>query len=1123
MLKAKPRGRLALLSLLSLTLLWLSLFAVTGSAQFETATVLGTVQDSNGAIIAGARVTLKNLATGVTVNTQSDSNGNYQFFNVKIGTYEVSAELEGFSKALAENVNVTVNARQRVDLALKTGALTETVTVSAEAVKLLDTDSSDRGQVITRQQIVNLPLNGRSYADLALLSPGVRRSILSAQESGTRDASFNVNGLRSSLNNFVLDGVDNNFYGTSNQGFSNQVMQPSTDAVQEFKVQTNNFSAEFGRAGGAVINTSIRSGTNGYHGSVYDFVRNTSLNAVGFFKPARGVKPVLIQNQFGGTIGGPIIKDKTFFFFDYEGFRRITRTLTGNVTTIPNLNERQGILGVNVRIPYDFVDSTGTLQRAGTIINAGSPVPMTSFARKVLADLPSPVNTAATNNFENLPRNRFYNDKGDLKIDHNFSQKTTAFARLSQRKMNNFEAPTIPGPLFSPANAFIRVLNQQLAVGATHNVSSTSLLEVRLGVSRAKAGKTPTNVGGPNMFDLYGITGLPTDSIIAGGLNTQSISGYSSVGRQNSNPQHQDPTVINPRINYTFVAGRHSLKTGYEYLRINTVIEDFHPKYGEDLYAGQFSRPTGAASNNLYNLADFFFGARSTYNLNNVALLNYRQRMHFTYLQDDFKFSPKLTLNLGLRYEFATPQYEADNHLANFDPVTRTLVQAKDGSLFSRSGVHPDRNNFAPRIGLAYQLTPRTVVRSGYGISYVHFNRLGGENILGYNGPFIVGASIAQQTSQALCIGNNFIGCFRPTQAGYPDGLTSPANFNPLAARVNFTPSDARTGYVQSWHLTVQRELLPNLLLDVAYVGNHSVKLVTLADFNQARPNNTSDPTGGTPLQDRRPIPGYSFIQASFPGGQTNYHALQLKLERRFSSGLYLLNSFTWSKAIDNVAGHLEANNGDNSRLNIRDIRADRGVSNYNQPFNNTTSVVYDLPFGRNRRFAANIRGYADAVIGGWRMTLINTMSSGLPVNLTYSPASQFVVGSSLTYRPNLTGQPLIADSSDPNHYLNFNAVAIPTDRSRPFGNAGRNIVAGPNFIQTDLGLHKSFPVWGEKTKLEFRMEAFNLFNRTNFTAPDSNASNIRFDSNGNYTGSYGKITSAFPARQIQFALKLYF
>src|SRR5882672_9178565 len=935
-------------------------------AQFETATVLGTVHDPAGAAVPGARITLRNVATGVTAHAESDGSGNYQFLNVKIGTYEVTGELSGFSKAVARDVTVSVNARQRVDLTLQTGAITEEVTVEAQA-RLLETDSSDRGQVINRQQIVNLPLNGRAYADLALLSPGVRKSVLNTQESGGRDASFNVNGLRSSLNSFMLDGVDNNFYGTSNQGFSNQVVQASPDAVQEFRVQTNNFSAEYGRAGGAVINASIRSGTNEFRGSAYDFLRDTSLNAVGFFKPTRLQKPEPRQNQFGVTFGGPIVKDRTFFFANYEGFRRITKSL--QFGTIANASERGGVLGVPVRIPYDFVDSSGTLQRAGTVIPAGSPVPMTSFARKVFGGLPPVTTAAASNNFENLPRSTFFNDKFDVKVDHNFNSRVNAFARVSYRKLHNFEAPLLPEPLFSPANANVKVENRQLATGVTWTLSGSSVLEFRLGVSHTKAGKTPTGLGGPSMLQGYGITGLPEDAGSTGGLNTQTIGGYQQMGRQNSNPQHQDPFVFNPRLNYTRILGNHGLKAGYEFQLINTAIEDFHPKYGEDQYSGQFSRPTGAASANVYNLADFFFGARSTYNLNNVALLGYRQRMHFAYVQDDFKVSPKLTLNLGLRYEFATPQYEKDNHLANYDPATGKLIQAKDGSLYDRSGVDPDFNNFAPRIGVAYMLTPRTTIRSGYGVSYVHFNRLGGENILGYNGPFIVGANLTQQTVKdkvpvPLCVGDNFLGCFRPTQAGYPNGLTSPANFNPLAARVNFTPRDIRTGYVQSWHLTVQRELLPNLLLDVAYVGNHSVKLVTLADYNQARLNG---PNENALLQDRRPIPGYSFIQISFPGGQANYHALQAKLERRFSGGLYLLNSFTWSKAIDNVAGHLEANFGDNSRINFRDMASDRGLANYNQPFNNTTSVVYDLPFGKGRKFVSGLGNYADAVIGGWR------------------------------------------------------------------------------------------------------------------------------------------------------------
>lgn len=1106
------------------------LLPVAVRAQFDTATVLGTVTDANGAVIPGATVTLRNVATGVTATAPTDADGNYQFFNVKIGVYQVMAEAQGFARAVAENIQVTVNARQRVDLALKAGAVTETVVIS-ESGQLLETESSDRGQVINREQIVNLPLNGRAYADLALLAPGVRRSLLATLENGARDASFNVNGLRSSLNNFIIDGVDNNAYGTSNQGFSNQVVQASPDAVQEFKVQTNNFSAEFGRAGGAVINASIRSGTNQFHGSAWDFLRNTSLNAVGFFKPTRGVKPVLIQNQFGAALGGPIVKDKTFFFVDYEGFRRITSSL--QFATVPTADQRAGKLGIPVRNPF-----TGVVYADGNIPASE----ITPFAKSVLAALVLPVtNTTATgfvsNNYENLPKSKFYNDKFDVKLDHNFSAKLTGFARISHRKVNNFEAPVIPGPIFSgERNAFVHVLNQQLAVGLTYTISTSSVLEFRLGISRTEAGKNPTGIGDPN----FRLPGLPTDVSIAGGLNSQNISGYSpNWGRQSSNPQHQDPFVWNPRVNYTRLLGRHSLKMGYEYQRINTEIEDFHPKYGQDIYAGQFSRPaTVTTANNIYNFADFLFGARSRYELANVFLAQYRQRMHFGYVQDDFKVNQKLTLNLGVRYEFATPQYEERNRLTNFDPATRKLIFASSGSLYNRALVDPDRNNWAPRLGLAYSLTPRTVIRAGYGVSYIHFNRLGGENILAFNLPQIIGVTIDQSPSLPLCTGNNFLNCFRPTQAGYPDGLLSPERASTLTTRTNFTPRETRTAYVQSWHLTVQRELLKDLLLDVAYVGNHSLKLIALGDYNQARPVTAeeirlsqlpaSDPNRRAlpSVQARRPISDYGFIQASFNGGFANYHALQIKLERRFSGGLYLLNSFTWSKAIDNVAGHLETAFGDNSRLNIRNLVADKGRSNYDQPLNNTTSVVYDLPFGKGRRFGAGVPKALDYVIGGWRATLINMMTSGLAANVTYSPVSQFAIGGAATLRPNQVLPSLYtpADQRDPSNYLNINAVALPSG-DQLFGNIGRNTVRGPAFFQADLGLHKSFPVWREATKLEFRMEAFNLFNHTNFQAPDANASNIRRDAQGNAIsgGSYGRITSAFPARQIQFALKLYF
>lgn len=1067
-------------------------------AQSDTAAVLGIIHDESGGAVPGVSVTLTNVATGIAATAVTDGNGSYQFLTVRVGTYTLKAELSGFTTALAEKFDVSVNARQRVDLTMKVGNIGETVEVSG-AARLLESESSDRGQVVSHEQIVNLPLNGRNYADLALLAPGVRKSSI----SDSRDASFNVNGLRSALNNFILDGVDNNSYGTSNQGFSNQVVQASPDAVEEFKVQTNNFSAEFGRAGGAVINASFRSGTNQFRGSAWEFNRNTTLNATGFFKPSTGVKPTFDRNQFGGVFGGPIVKNKAFFFVNYEGFRQTSTTLT--FSSLPTMDQRNGIMGKAIQNPL-----TGEVYANGVIPDSA----ITPFARKVLAGLPAPNRAGTSNNFDYLPERTDENNKFDIKVDQQINASTSAFVRFSHRKVNNFEPPQIPGETSSPANAYVNVLNQQVAAGVTRTLSNNSLLEFRLGVNRTEAGKSAFGTGTANMLDGYGITGLPTDTYFSGGLTQQSVTGWTAWGRQNSNPQFQNPFAIDARINYSWIRGRHTFKAGYEYQSINTEVDDVNPKYGLDTYSGAFSRPAGAAADNAtYSLADFLMGARSQYDLVNPYVFNLRQRMHFGYLQDDWKVSPNLTVNAGVRYEFGTPQWERDNALTNFDPATNTLIQAKDGSIYDRSLVNPDRNNWAPRLGVAYSLTPKTVIRSAYGMSYVHFNRLGGENLLSFNGPHVVPISIVQQPSQGLCTNDlNPTSCFRPTQMGYPQGLNVPANYRTINGRVNYIPNDNRTGYVQSWHVTVQRELIANLLLDVAYIGNKSDKMIILGDLNQARPNRTGE---SLTLQARRPIQDYQFIQSAFDGGKAEYRALQVKLERRYTRGLYLLNAFTWSKAQDNASGHLETANGDNSRVNMANIEGDYGLSGYNQPLNNTTTIVWELPFGRDRRWASNMNAVLEGIAGGWRVTAINTMASGLPVNLTYAPSSTFTVSGAPTYRPNLNGDPYApSDQQTIDNWFNKDNVTVPTDVTQPFGNAPRNVARGPALYTLDFGLHKSVGLGFGQSNVEFRVEAFNVLNKTNLNAP-----------NGERTSNnFGTIRSlATAARQIQLGVKFNF
>lgn len=1093
-----------------LTLIY-SLFSFAGnaSAQFETATVLGSVRDSNEAALQNATVTLKNIATEIAQVSTTDANGDYQFVNVKIGVYQVIVEANGFNRTVADNINVTVNARQRVDLTLQIASAVETVVIT-DAANPLQTDSSEVGQVVQRKQIVALPLNGRSYANLALLAPGVRESSTNSSiGGGGREAAFNVNGLRATMNNFLLDGVDNNAYGTSNQSFSSQVVQVSPDAVAEFKVQTNTYSAEFGRSGGAVINASYRTGTNEFHGSAWEFHRNTVLNAVGFFKPIGG-KPPLIRNQFGFAFGGPIIKDRTFFFGDYEGFRQIQKNLV--YSNLPTLAQRQGILTVAVRNPL-----------TGATYAAGTQIPLTAFAQKVLSDLPAPNLTGVTGaNYQELVLNRNFSDKYNIRIDHKFNDNFSLFGRWSYRKVNAFEAPNIPGASGSNQNGFVDILNKQLVVGGTYAFQNASVLDIRFSRSKIDAGKRPPLTGGPSMFELYGITGLPDDPEVTGGLTTQTIGGLSQLGRQATNPQYQNPTNYNLRTSYTVLRGRHSLKFGYEYLRVNTQVQDTNPLMGIDTYTGQYSRPAGAGANNIYNLADFYFGLRSQYELANLTVAEMRQRFQYAYIQDDFKVNRKLTLNLGLRYEFGTPYYEKENRLSNYDPATNSILLAQDGSLADRALVEPDYNNFGPRLGFAYNIFDKTVIRGGYGLGYNYLNRLGSADILGTNFPIITRAAVAQRapdtTLNPLCVGDVYsANCFRTTQLGYPtSGLPNNVTL--------YVPRDIKTAMIQNWQVSVQQEIFANMVLDVAYVGNKAKNLVILTDFNQARPLTPEEfalPAAQQPsLQARRPIQGFGTISAVLPEGFSNYNALQIKLERRFSSGLYFLNSFTWSKAIDNASQVLEEPNGNTGTpQNVYDIASNKGIGAYDQPFNNTTSFVWELPVGRGRWLGGSMNSVLDAIIGGWTLSGVNTMTSGQPITFRYGPSPvtnnlpSFLGGVAL--RPNVICDPINrGERTNPTRdYFVRSCLTTPHPTS-PFGNAGRNTARSDNYFNLDLAVQKQFRIpITELTRLELRAEFFNVSNRTNFQAANSDINSTAF----------GTINSTFPARQIQVALKFSF
>lgn len=1083
--------------MLSVRLLLLILVAMPLAAQFDTGAIVGIVRHASQAPVASAVVTVKEVRRGVNLTTKTNEAGSFEFPSQPIGRYLLEVESPGFRKQASQEFDLRIGVRQRVDFTLELASVQSSVQVLAEA-PLLETDRAERGQTIAAAQIRELPLNGRAYSELIYLTAGIVRTPSSGVGSAQREASFSVNGLRSTANNFLLDGLDNNYFGTSNQGFSNQVVQPPPDAVAEFRVITNNMSAEYGRAGGAIVNASIRSGTNEFHGGLWHFFRNTQLNAVGFFKPTAG-RPIQNQNQFGGAFGGPIFKNRTFFFMDYEGYREVNSSVA--FATFPSAPQRAGNLGVPVRNPL-----TGELFANGVI----PPSALSPFARAVMQALPENTSNAAANNYRTLRRITDSRDKGDLKIDHYLSDTLRGFFRFSRSRFDVFDPGTFGGLAGGNGNGFQRVPLVSFAAGATWTISSNSILEARLGFSQSEAGKDPPLIGGPSMQELFGIPGLPTDKRYTGGITAETLVGFTSYGRQATNPQYQHPVLLNPKLNFTRIAGRHTLRTGIEYQRLGVEALDVSPMIGRNTYSGLFSAPPGvtptAATQSLYSLADFFFGARNTFQLVNPGIVNHRQQSGFGYLQDDLRLSRTLTLNLGLRYELVTPFYERDNRLSSWDPTSNTIIQAKAGSLFDRSRVNLDTNNFGPRLGIAWNPLNKTVLRAGYGIGYNTFNRTG-TSYLAYNAPNFVLASASQVPGQPG---------FLTTQQGFPANFTSPANFNPRRSTVQYVDPNLQWGRVQNWFLSVQRELPFRILVDLSYVGNSADHLATINDLNQARPNALNENLN---IEDRRPNLAYSNISGTVGNGFSRYHGLQVRVEKRSESGLYFLNSFTWAKAIDNSSQAFDnSNNNGTSFQSIYDIGADKGISNYDRRFNNITSLVYELPFGRGRRFLGKSSRALDLTLGGWQINSILNLRSGEPFNMTYTAAARSQVAPFLTllgfnvFRPNISGNPLMPkDQRTVNSYLNRANVSIP-DYFQPFGNAGRNIVRGFAFHQLDLGVSKSFRLT-ERFRLQFRAEAFNVLNKANFTAPNANISSPAF----------GTITSTYDPRSLQLALKLLF
>ena len=1131
-------------------------------AQYDSGSLVGVIQDSTGAVIPGATVTVVNKSTGAVYTTTSGSAGEYEAPSLHTGTYKITAERSGFNTAVADNILVSVGVRQHINLTLAVGQTATTVEVSGVALQL-ETESSEREQTVSGYQTEALPLVSRNFSDLLALVTGSRQAPTQATTSSisslVREGAYNVNGQRSMFNNYLLDGMDNNAYGESNQGFDNQIIAIAPDSVAQFNVVTNNESAEYGRSSGATVNVSSASGTNAFHGVVYNFFRNTDLNAEGFFKPtvvsSAGIsvpfqKPTFRRNQFGMNFGGPIVKNKLFFFLDYEGFRQDLTPLS--VLTLPTQNEINGILVVPVTNPL-----TGVTYPAGTAIPSGAINPLTAQILKYYQpfekSLPK-AGLASSGLFQDdYPAEVPFtdnSDKGDLRLDYQQSPNTSWFVRVSDRKETGVNHPSIPLPLDGQANGTIRILDQQVALGYTHLFGANKIVDARFGLSRTKAGKYTLSIG-QNDFTIPGLQDVP--SFIAGGLPSISITDFTSFGRQSTNPQWQNPALLDPKVNYTWVKGKHSLKFGYEYEHIWMAVNDNNPLYGSWTYGGNYTG--GTTADNYW--ADFLFGLTSSYQLANYFVVHLRQTMDSAYAQDDWNVTPTLTLNLGLRWEYGSPYSEWHNYISNFDPVNQVvdtispgavagngIVPVTAGGVYGKTLMNPQMHDFAPRIGFAFAATPKTAIRGGFGTGYVHYTRAGSGDILGINAPQAQFAAVVQPTpspstqcpnplpAQIIAVGTTAPSCYATADQGFPSGLVT--TFNPATDNITWVPKDTPDSYVENWFLSVQRQLAKNTLLDVAYVGNHGLHLQGFLNANQ---RNVA--TLGTANAPRLYANWPSDITEALNEFWSNFNALQVRYEQRFVAGLTLLNSFTWEHSLDNASASLEGNTP--SPQNGQDIAADYSQSDYNLPVANVTSLVYELPFGHGRHFVSNANGLLDSVIGGWQLSAINTAQAGTPFNLTYTPTSLQQVSQQISatyrganeYRPNyVAGQKVTQGTSHRAantgyvNYVNLAAFTIPAASKNasgyynsPFGSASRNPGRNPAFNETDLDINKRFNTPVESLKLEFRAEAYNVFNHTNFYLP-GNISGSQGTVSTAPTGG-GQITSTFEPRILQFALKI--
>jgi outer membrane receptor protein involved in Fe transport len=1025
----------------------LLLWAAPGFAQVDRATLTGVVRDASDAVIPNAKVTVTSLATNVATTVTTSNGGVYLVVNLMPGEYLVQAEANGFQR-YEQTVSLELGARSRLDLSLPLGSIGETVTVQG-ITPLLSTESAVVGTVVDTMEMDKLPLSIRNWDDLLAMVPGVQSDRYTEQAGGTssgRTGGISVHGNRSLQNNFMLDGVANNSFSTNVQELTTQISRPSVDAIDEFKVVTSPYAAEYGWAPGAAIIVNTKSGTNQLRGTVYDFYRDDRMDTINYFaKAANQPKATNNQNQFGGNLGGPIPGMRAFFFGDYEGTRLKQGVLrTGNVMTA---DQRRGVFTSTIRDPLTGQPFPGNTIPANRI----DPV-----AAAVMNLVPLP-NTTGANNFIRQPNVEDESDRYLLRADVPLGNSNNLFVRYIGSNRVRFVPGWFGGVLDGTStSAWGRnFLDSHAVVGGWNKVLGSRLVnESRVSWASGTNDGQQDPFGESGMAQI-GFRGVPDDPRVAGGIVGIDIDGHIRLGSPNFMPKFQHTNQVQWLNTTTWMRGSHQVKFGVDLMMpMTNEYFDVAPTRGNLRFQNTF---TGHA------FADFLLGYPNRAELTNVFVVNQELRSQSFFVQDDWKPTDHLTVNLGLRYDFMTPPTEKDNRMANFDPSgAGALVFARDGSLADRALVKPDKNNFAPRMGAIYRINDKTLIRGGYGVFYNQFERIGSEDQLALNPPGLLNIQV-----------NSASGATTPVffmRDGFPSNYLDPSNLVIRNLKLRAAFEESPRTMVQQMGGGVERELAGNMVVSADVVTSFTKNLAVLRNLNQ--------PTRGT-LDANGPVPYPNFgnIQAREMSGEAGYKGVDLSFEKRFNNGYGYRASYTIGEARDQAPEHLNAGSG--RAQNSRDLESWEGPSDFDIRHRFVANFIVELPFGEGKAMLTD--GVAGKLLGGWLLSGIYSARSGRPFTVTQGGNN---VGADQTGVPNLTGDP-----EGPQTVAQwFNPAAFTAVPSGSFGNAGRNILRGPGWITFDMSVQRRIQ-FTDRANVTVRADIFNVFNRANFGLPAANIS----------------------------------